>query len=364
MSFFVRLCETASPTGSEGEVAGLVRDELRTLGIEVTEDDAAVPAGAGAGNLLARLPGRTDRWTAFCAHLDTVPHEQPIEVFLDDEEVYRSAGPTILGADNKAAVAVLVELARRHVADPPEVGIELIFTVAEEQGLLGAREFDCSRLESERIYVLDYASPIGEVVVHSPTYHRIEATFIGVEAHAGIAPEQGRSAIRAAADAISAMSLGRVDEETTVNVGVIEGGTSNNVVPGACSVTAEVRSLDPERAASVVGGIAETMTSVAAASGCEVDFDSSIVFRGYEVPEDSLALAVAERGLAASGNEPSRVGAGGGSDANVFRERGVDALLLANGTFDNHTSTESVPRANLSAMLEVCELIVAEEARC
>jgi len=201
MSRFVRLCETPSPTGRERAVADLVRGELEGLGLTVTEDDAAGPAGAGAGNLLARIPGRADRCLMFCAHLDTVPHDGPIEVELDEDGIYRSAGDTILGADNKAAVAVLIELAARHAEEPPPVGIELLFTVAEEQGLRGAAAFDRSALRAETGFVLDHATAIGEVITAAPTHMRVRAEFKGVEAHAGIRPEDGRSAISPAAAA-------------------------------------------------------------------------------------------------------------------------------------------------------------------
>src|SRR4051812_33206292 len=137
---FVRLCEVSSPTGEERAIADAVAEELREIGAEVTEDDAAGPARAGAGNLLARVPGRGEGWLMFSAHLDTVPHQGPIEVVLEDG-IYRSGGETILGADNKAAVAVLLELAARRAAEPGEIGVELLLTVAEEEGLRGAKAF-------------------------------------------------------------------------------------------------------------------------------------------------------------------------------------------------------------------------------
>ena len=194
-------------------------------------------ARAGAGNLIARIPGERDAWVMFGCHLDTVPHDGPIEAVLD-QGVYRSRGETILGADNKAAVTVLVELAARHAHSPPPIGLELLFTVAEEDGLRGAKELDLGSLRSPFGFVLDHASPIGEVITAAPTYKRLAADFEGTEAHSGIRPEDGRSAIAAAAAAIAAMRLGRLDAETTANVGVISGGTASNVVPGHCRSTA------------------------------------------------------------------------------------------------------------------------------
>ncbi|MFN8164025.1 MAG: M20/M25/M40 family metallo-hydrolase [Solirubrobacterales bacterium] len=358
---FMRLCEIRSPTGEEREVADTLAAELRALGLEVSEDDAAGPAEAGAGNLLARLPGAGEGWVMFCAHLDTVPHRGQVEV-VNDEGVFRSRGDTILGADNKAAVAVFMELVARHAEEPPPVGIELVLTVAEEQGLRGAKAFDASALRSRAGFVLDHAGPVGEVIVTTPTQQKILADFVGVEAHAGIRPEDGSSAIAAAAAAISRMRLGRLDECTTANVGLISGGTSGNVVPGHCGIHAEARSLDTARAAEVAGEIADACAWGASEHGCDVDVRIEELFRGYELPPSSPALALAEAGLRSAGLEPVRVAIGGGSDANVLRRQGFDCVLLSNGTDAVHTAEEMVPARNLDRMLEVCEGIVAASA--
>jgi tripeptide aminopeptidase len=358
---FVRLCEIRSPTGEEREVADTLAAELRALGLEVSEDDAAGRARAGAGNIVARLPGESEEWVMFCAHIDTVPHKGQIEV-VESDGVFRSAGETILGADNKAAVAVFVELVARHAAEPPPVGIELVLTVAEEQGLRGAKAFDLSSLRSKCGFVLDHASRVGEVIVSSPTQQRVLADFTGVEAHAGIRPEDGSSAIAAAAAAIARMELGRLDEETTANVGVIAGGTSGNVVPGHCEIVAESRSLDAGRAAEVAGALSDACAWGASEHGCDADVRIEELFRGYRIPSSSPALALAEAGLRRAGFEPERTATGGGSDANAFILDGFDCVLLANGTEANHTPDESVSARNLDAMLEVCEGIVAEAA--
>jgi tripeptide aminopeptidase len=358
---FVRLCEIRSPTGEEREVADTIVAELRALGLEVSEDDSAKAAEAGAGNIVARLPGRGDGWAMFCAHIDTVPHPGQIEV-VEDEGVFRSAGETILGADNKAAVAVLIELVARHTAEPPPVGIELLLTVAEEQGLRGAKAFDASTLVANSGFVLDHASAIGEVIVSSPTQQQLLADFAGVEAHAGIRPEDGNNAIAAAAAAIARMELGRLDEETTANVGVIAGGTSGNVVPGHCRIVAESRSLDVERAAAVASELAEACAWGASEHGCDVDVRLEELFRGYEVKSGSRSLDLAEAGLRAAGFEPVRTATGGGSDANALIAAGFDCVLLANGTEANHTPQETATARNLDAMLEVCEGIVAAAA--
>src|SRR5829696_4113608 len=354
---FVRLCEIASPTGEEREVADAVLDELRGLGVDVAEDSAATPARAGAGNLIARVPGRSERWVSFFAHLDTVPHEGRIQVARENG-TFRSRGDTILGADNKAAVAVLMELAARHVRDPVPVGLELVFTVAEEDGLRGAKELDIGALRAPFGYVLDHATPIGEVIVAAPTYKRLIAEFTGQEAHAGINPEDGNSAIAAAAAAVAEMKLGRLDEETTANVGMIEGGTASNVVAGYCRILGEARSVDGERAAATIGEMVDACTWGASQQGCDVDARVSEMFRGYRLDPKSEAVRIASEAVRAAGHEPRLVATGGGSDANALVASGYEAVLLANGTEANHTPEELVTEDAIVEMLRVCEAAI------
>ena len=354
---FARLCETPSPTGEEREVADAVLEELREFGVDVAEDASATPARAGAGNLIARAPGRSERWLSFFAHLDTVPHDGPVEV---DREggTFRSAGDTILGADNKAAVTVLMELAIRHRADPAPLGLELIFTVAEEDGLRGAKELDISSLQAPFGYVLDHATPIGEVIVAAPTYKRLIAEFTGHEAHAGINPEDGHSAIVAAAVAIAEMKLGRLDEETTANIGMIEGGTASNVVAGHCRILGEARSVDGERAAATIGEMVDACTWGASQQACDVDAQVSEMFRGYRLDPRAEPVRIASEALRTAGYEPELVATGGGSDANALVASGYEAVLLANGTEANHTPQELVTEGAIVEMLRVCETAI------
>ena len=354
---FVRLCEIPSPTGDERAVADTVLAELRELGVKATEDGSAEAARSNAGNLIARIPGRSEGWVAFFAHLDTVPHEGRVKVG-EEGGVFRSAGDTILGADNKAAVTVLMELAARHATDPPALGLELVFTVAEEDGLRGANAVDIEALHSPFGFVLDHATPIGEVIVAAPTHKQLEVTFSGQEAHAGIRPEDGHSAILAAAAAVTAMDLGRLDEETTANVGVIEGGTASNVVPGTCRLIGEARSIEGERAAEVVGAMVDACTWAAGENGCDADAHVTEIFKGYRLDPEAASVQVAFEALRKQGVEPSLVATGGGSDANALVPRGFEAVLLANGTEANHTPEESVSAGALTQMLEVCETAI------
>ena len=359
---FVRLCEIPSPTGAERAIADAVTDELRALGIAAEEDGAAAAAGAGAGNLIARIPGREpDRWLLLCAHIDTVPVTGPINV-VEADGVLKTAGETILGADDKAGVAVLLELAALFASDTPPIGLELVFTVAEEHGLRGAKELDLAALRSQVGLVLDHAAPLEEIVVAAPTYHHLVAEFEGAEAHAGIAPEEGRSAIAAACAAVSAMQLGRLDEGTTANVGRIEGGTAANVVPGRCLVEGEARGIDADRAAAAIGAMADACTGAASDHSCDLDIDLTEFFRGYRIPPSSPALRVARAAVTRVGLEPREVATGGGSDVNALRVRGFDCALLPNGAVDNHTPAESISIERLEGLLALAEAAVAEAA--
>ena len=350
---FTELCRIPSPFGHERACADRVIAELARMGVTAEEDET--------GNLLARIPGRNERSLLLCAHLDTVETEAPIEPVLVDGR-WENAHEGILGADNKAAVAVMLETARRATVEGSPVGIELLFTVSEEDGLVGAKAFDVSRLRSEFGYVFDHATPIGDVVVAAPTYFRLEASFHGKAAHAGIRPEDGRSAVLAAALAIAAMPLGRIDAQTTANVGSVRGGTgSTNVVPERCRVLAEARSLDPSRVEDVVAGIVDAVHDGAAQAECDVDVVCEKLFTGFKVRPSAPELAAAEAALRACGYEPRRIQTGGGSDANALQAAGFPCLNLANGTEHNHEPTERVSAVALEGMLDV-SLALLEEA--
>ncbi len=354
---FAALCRIPSPFGHERACADAVRAELEGMGLAVQEDGAAEAAGAECGNLLARLwPGhaRSERTVLLCAHLDTVPVAAPIEPVLVDGG-WENAHAGILGADNKAAVAVLVELVRRCAIEGAPVAIELLFTVSEENALAGAKAFDVSALRADAGYVFDHATPIGEVVVASPTYYRVGADFLGAAAHAGIRPEAGRSAILAAAHAIERVPHGRLDAETTANVGHVAAGTpsATNVVPERCALLAETRSLDAERAEQVVAAMVDALHDGAAHAECDVDVVVEKLFSGYRLRATDPAVLTAEAALGACGYEPVRIATGGGSDANAFVAAGLPCVNLANGTERNHQPDERVSVVALEGMLDV-----------
>ena len=385
---FAELCRIESPSGHERACAERVRSELESLGLRVEEDDSAAQTGSDCGNLLARIPSsasasapppgtasrmsdtdagtgaRTPPSVLLCAHLDTVPLDAPVEPVLVDG-VWENANNGILGADNKAAVAVMLALARHVCRAGSPVDVELLFTVGEELALAGARAFDAARLRSEFGYVFDHATTIGEVVVASPSHFRIEATFHGSAAHAGLRPQDGRSAIVAAARAICSMRLGRVDEDATANVGAIAGGSAMNVVPERCTVLAEVRGMREEQAEALCSEMIERLHQAANTPECECDVDVTVrrTFAGYRTVPAAPALRAAEAALRACGHEPVRISSAGGSDANALRAQGVTVVNLANGTERNHEPGERVSARALEDMLEVALTLLEEAAR-
>ena len=321
---FADLCRIASPSWEEAACAERVARELRAMGLTVEQDET--------GNLLARIGANGARTIMLCAHLDTVPPLAPIEPVLIND-VWENANDGILGADNKAAVATILEVARRCSVEGAPVGLELVFTVAEEVGLQGAKRFDASRLRAEFGYVFDHATAIGEVVVSSPTLYRIEAEFHGKAAHAGLRPEDGRSAILAAAHAATRMPHGRIDARTTANLGFLHGGVeSTNIVPERARLLAEVRSVDADRADQVLADVIDALHDGAAHAECDVDVITEKQVIGYRQKPSSPAVSAAEAALRACGYEPRRIATGGASDANVFEAAGLPCVNIANGT--------------------------------
>ena len=276
---FAALCRIPSVTGDERAVADWITRELTKLGLEVQEDDAGSAVGSNAGNLLARMPGTGETTILLCAHMDTVPLTAEVEPVLRDGG-WENANEGILGADNKAAVAAIIEVARMRslAGGEPEVGIELLFTVAEETGLNGAKQFDVGRLQSSFGYVFDHASPVGEIINASPSQMSIKAEIRGRAAHAGLQPEDGVSAVVAGANAIANMPQGRYDAETTANVGTVQGGTATNVVADRCTITAEIRAVEQEQLDRYLTQAIDSLQDAADTAGCDLDLDVQQLF--------------------------------------------------------------------------------------
>jgi tripeptide aminopeptidase len=345
LPLFLELAAIPSPSGSEEAVAEHARAYLRDLGVLAETDEA--------GNLLARVPAtEAGEGTAvfLCAHLDTVPPAGPIEPAVEDG-VVRNAAATILGADDKAAVAVMLEAVRLLLAEGrPHAGVELLFTTREETGLQGAYAFDTTRLQARAGLVYDYAGPVGEIVVAAPSARTVDAVFTGRPAHAGINPEDGASAIAAAARAVSDLRLGRLDGETTANVGTIAGGSARNVVPSSCRLEAEGRSRDERKLAELVQEMLDCFAFAAAVCECEVETEVRDQYRGYRIDAADPALALARTALERCGIEPVEV------------ERGLSCVNVANGMANIHSADEHIAVADLETMVGVT-LAFVEAAR-
>jgi tripeptide aminopeptidase len=354
LSLFLELAGIASPSGEERAVADVVLRYLGGLGLDADEDGSGPAIGSSMGNIYVDLePTVSGTALFFCAHLDTVPPSGPLEPVVDGG-VVRNAGGTILGADNKSAVAVMLDATRRVLAESrPHAGIELLFTPKEEVGLLGAAAFDHSRLQAQVGYVYDQAAPIGDVILGAPYAHSMEVRFHGRAAHSGMYPEEGRSAIAAAARAIADLRLGRIDEETTANVGTIHGGTAGNIIPEWCAFLAEARSHDERKLADVVQEMLDAIGFAAGLEDCEVETEVHKNYAGYRFKRDDEVVRLAHTALERSGFTPSYGLSGGAADANVFNERGLQCLNLANGMQDIHTPDERIAVDDLDAMVEV-----------
>jgi tripeptide aminopeptidase len=361
LALFLELAALPSPPGEERAVADVVLRYLRDLGLAPDEDDVGAEIDSTMGNIYARLEPTTEGVPLFfCAHLDTVPPSGPLEPVVEDG-IVRNAGGTILGADNKSAVAGMLETVRRVLAEGrPHAGIELVFTPKEEVGLIGIAAFDHDRLHADLGYVYDQAAPIGEIILGAPYAQAMHVTFHGRAAHSGMFPEEGRSAIQAAAKAIADLRLGRIDDEATANVGTIVGGTAGNIVPEWCSFLAEVRCHDERRLNELVQEMLDVFTFAATSSDCEVETETRKDYRGYRFKRDDDVVALAAGALSRCGYEPTYALSGGAADANVFNERGRRCVNLANGMTDIHTPDERIAVADLSAMVEVTLAIVED----
>mgnify|MGYP000241753001 CR=1 FL=1 len=349
---FLDLLRIESPPGREQEVAAYLQRALAQLGAQ-TEIDAA-------GNLLAVLPG-PGPWVALNAHMDTVDTTAGLEPIVA-EGCIRSNGRTVLGADDKAGIAVILEAVRSLCeSDQPRAALELIFTVREERGLVGAKQFDISRLRSPYCFVFDSSQPVGHFVVQQPSQEKLFVTIRGRRAHAGVAPEQGINAIVAAARALATMPLGRIDAETTANVGVIRGGESTNIVPDLVEVQLEARSHSQEKLARQVQAMLDAFTQACAALGAQLTVEREQSYRAYRLAESEPVVQRALAAARACGFEPALHASGGGSDANIFNERGLPSIVVGLDYREIHSPNEYIPIASLCAATRLAEALIRAE---
>ena len=359
LDLFMRLAAVSSPPGKERGVADLAIGFLGELGLETDEDGAGEAIGSDIGNVYCRVEPTAEGEALFLnAHLDTVPPTAAIEPVVEDGRVV-NAQPTILGADNKAAVAVMLCAVRDLVREGrPHAGVELVLTPMEEVGLLGAKEFDTGRLHARFGYCYDHAAPIGNIVLAAPWQQSFTIAFAGRAAHSGIAPEDGRSAILAAARAIAEMPLGRIDAETTANVGLIEGGVAGNIVPPRCVFRAEARSRDRHRLEEVSARIVDAANRAANATGCEAEISLRSEYVGYRLSPSSKAVKLISSALRANGAEPAFIESGGGADANVFNAAGVTCVNVCNGMAEIHTPDEHIAVDDIELMTGVTRSLI------
>lgn len=339
---FIEMAQIESGSENEAAMCAFVAQQLRELGAEtVIVDEASKHIGGTGGNVLARFKGTVNAPPLLLnAHVDTVYSTEGIQIIRNADEIHTD-GKTILGADNKAGVAIILEVVRtlkeRNLPHPP---LEVLFTIREEKGLLGAKALDTRALRARTGLVVDGREEPSALFVQSPTHWRWEVVFTGRAAHAGAEPEKGRNAIAMAAKAIAQMEWGRLDAETTANVGVIEGGQAMNVVPDRVKLVGEFRSFDPGRVRALTERWRAICEQVARESEGSVEINYSQTFEAVRLAPDAPIVRAAVAGLKTVGVEARLERTGGGSDANAFALKGIECLVFPTGADRIHTPQE------------------------
>jgi tripeptide aminopeptidase len=349
---FIELASISSPSKREGTIARRLEAILKTMGGRVEVDGAGEKIEGNTGNLLARFPGNTPGAPPFLlsGHMDTVGPAEKIRPVVEGD-VVRTDGTSVLGGDDKAGVVAILEAVRvlRERAIP-HGDIEVVLTICEEYGLLGAKHFDTGRLRARRGLVLD-VDGVCELITRAPAANRMTFTVHGLPAHAGICPEQGMSAIQIAAEAIAAMKLGRLDAETTANLGIIQGGLATNIVPAMATVRGETRSLSLEKLEAQTVHMRRCFDDAAGRHSvrvgdrsyqARVDAQVDRQYSPLDIRDDASIVRLVQAAAAATGRSCRTRGTGGGSDANVFAERGLEVANLACGMREIHTVNEWV----------------------
>ena len=362
---FCDLVRVDSPSLQEARIVALISERLAEMGIESHTDDAGEKLGGEAGNLIARVPGVEAAPTVLInAHVDTVEPGCGISPQVDGTCI-RSDGTTVLGGDDKAGCTIILALLRHLIyEDLPHPPLEVVFTVAEEIGLYGAIELDYDALDSKMGYVLDGGKTMGVITNAAPSAYRMQWHIHGVAAHAGVCPENGVNSIRVAAEAIAEMPLGRLDAETTANIGVIEGGKAANIVPPLTFVRGETRSHDEDKLERQKDAMVSAFEDAARRHLAEVEADVKLNYRRFEIDRDEPVLDYAWRACETLGYEPQIERGGGGSDANIFNANGIPSIILATGPAEVHTVNEWVDAERMAEsalwLTETLGLIAAE----
>jgi len=343
VSTFLELAKINSPSCREGDVAARVIAILQELGAQVTVDMADVRLGGETGNIIARLPGTVEAPPLlFNAHLDTVEPTENLRIRLHDDRI-TSDGDTILGADDKAGVAAILEMARAvQETGIPRPPLEIVFTVAEEVGLMGSMVLDYELITARIGFVADSGGPVGRIVNRAPAQKNLKFTVHGRASHAGIAPEDGINAISAAAHAIAGLRQGRIDAETTANIGIIRGGKATNIVPDTVEVVGEARSRDPQKLREQVAHMREAFEQAARRLGATVDVEETDMYPAFNLDADARSVKLAGQALQALELAPIVEATGGGSDANFFNEHGIQTVILSCGMNQPHSHEESL----------------------
>lgn len=365
LTTFLDLVRIDSPSREEAQVAGYCERVLRDAGFRVHFDGAIESTGSDTGNLIAvrEEPGAR-RTLVLSAHMDCVEPCIGVDPVVEDG-VIRSAGDTVLGGDDKVGLAVILEFARSLVEGGARGGVtpinvRVVFTVCEEIGLRGAKALSSDDVAGDLCLVLDADGAPGGLVVGAPTHHTFIARFSGTAAHAGVAPEQGRSALVMASRAVCAMELGRLDEATTANIGSITGGGATNVVAPRAIMTGECRSLDAHRVEAVRADMDSAMRSAASEGGGSVEIEWTKEYQGFLFDDEDPMLTLVRAACEDAGLEPRPFKTGGGSDGNILFAAGVPTVVLSSGMSDVHTTEETVRVSDMEALFE---LVVAVARR-
>lgn len=359
---FIELVQIDSETKFEADIAKVLKQKFSDLGLTVFEDDTTLKTGHGAGNLICTLEATKEdvQPIYFTSHMDTVVPAKGIKPSIKDGYVVTD-GTTILGADDKAGLAVMLEICRVLKEQNLSHGmIQFVITVGEESGLVGAKVINPSLLKANFGYALDSDGKVGNIIVSAPTQAKISATIYGKTAHAGVAPEKGISAITMAAKAIAKMPLGRIDDETTANIGRFEGGTATNIVCDKVDILAEARSLVPEKMNAQVQKMKKAFEEAAEQMGGKADVNVEVMYPGFKFGEEDQVVEIARKAASKIGRPCNLQKSGGGSDANVFNGLNIPTVNLAVGYEEIHTTNERIPLEELYMLGEMVLAIIEE----